>query len=254
MKASKDLAFLQWCENRRKSQEPAAQAAKEEYCKYKAEVEILYEEAFIKFKAKILAENTHFIFVRDILKEIPIYKDFFNFCKTNSGAGTLLTDEIINNTSTILTQALYEEIMFSRTTEMKIYILNSDFENKILMVESIETKDNSQLLLEVKEKEIAKNTEEIAIRKENELLKVDINQESLQQAKIGLGVINVPEAAIAVHSIFESSKLKRKNEGDPEDIIKKPEFELSNKIENKDSLEFEVLQKEENEEDQESLD
>ena len=88
------------------------------------------------------------------------------------------------------------------------------------MEEPIEIMNSSQLLLEVKEKEITNNTEEIAIRKENEFLKTDINQESLQQAKIGLGVINVPEAAIAAHSIFECSKLKRKNESDPKDIIK----------------------------------
>ena len=137
MQNRRDPGFIKWQESIDQRLEPAVQRAKELYNKYKAEIDVLFDKAYINLKEKAIKENRRVVLVQDILAEILNYQSFLDFCKTDEGAYALLEKEIRTGTKNTLIIAMFEEIRTKKPTTIKLFFGVSESISKNALDETI---------------------------------------------------------------------------------------------------------------------
>ena len=147
MQNRSDPGFVKWQESIDQRLEPAVQRAKELYNKYKAEIEVLFDKAYINLKEKAIKENKRVVSVQDILAEISNYQSFLDFCTTDEGAYALLEKDSRTYTKNTLLIAMFEEIILEKPTTIKLFFgVSESLSNNALdeTIQSIPTESQEE--------------------------------------------------------------------------------------------------------------
>ena len=233
MKRGEDLYFVQWKATRKKRLEQEAQESRECYNKMRTEIQLEYGEVYLRMKEEALAEKKIIISVHELLNELQGYKAFLHFCQTNSGAFTLLENEIKENTTSTLVRAIHEEIVLERDTVITILILDSKrFRERDTTENDIESDSISAAL----RMEIHTEKAQPAFG-ENDL--VELDAEGIQPA---FKEFDLAELDMKIYN------LKRKNSDESGEIVKKPKLQECELLEESESELCQSSEKSESEE------